>query len=98
MNFVHNNKKGYPKVAFNSLIQSGGQFYQKIVVIWAVTFESCLVAHYCAASLTAVDDDKSLLGVGQGLYGAKDSSAVVGSVAGVDIHVKRAKTVWAVVS
>ena len=48
----------------------------------------CLVAHLCAAFVTAVDDYVAALGVGESADGAKRAAAGVCSVTGVYIHVK----------
>ena len=59
---------------------------------------SRLVSHRPAASLTAVGDNISALGVGLSLDGTENSAAVVGSVTGVNIDVQGAQTEGAVVS
>lgn len=45
-----------------------------------------------------MDDDISLLGVGESLNRAENTATVVGSVAGVDVNVKRAEAEGAVIS
>ena len=59
---------------------------------------SSLVSHRPAASITAVGDNISALGVGLSLDGTENSAAVVGSVTGVNIDVQGAQTEGAVVS
>ena len=49
---------------------------------------SSLVSHRPAASITAVGDNISALGVGLSLDGTENSAAVVGSVTGVNIDVQ----------
>ena len=60
---------------------------EHIVVIGLATLKGGLVADGFAAFVTAVDNDISLLGVGESLYGTKDALTIVGSVTGVYIHV-----------
>ncbi len=48
------------------------------------------IAHGFTALLAAVNDYKASLGVGERLYRAQYSAAIVCSVAGVDINMERA--------
>ena len=50
-----------------------------------------LVADDGTAFIAAVDDDISLFGVGLRPYRAENSAAVIRPVAGIDIHMERAK-------
>ena len=59
---------------------------------------SRLVADGGAALLAAVNDDETALRVGKSLYRAKKSAAIVGSVAGIYINVKRAQTKGAMIA
>ena len=58
----------------------------------------CLVADDSTAFVTAVDDDISLFGVRLRPYRAENSAAIIRSVTGVDIHVKRAEAEGAMVA
>ena len=76
-----------------------GELYYKIGIVGLDLCLVCrLVAHYRAATVTAVDDDVSALGVGLCLDRAKYSSAGVGSVAGIYVNVQGAQTKRTVVS
>ena len=57
-----------------------------------------LVADGGTALLTTVDDNKAALGVGERLYRAKNAAAIVGSVAGIYVNVKRTKAKRAVIA
>ena len=45
-----------------------------------------------------MDDNEALLWVGESLYGTENSSAVIGSVTRVDVHMERAKAEGTVIS
>lgn len=45
-----------------------------------------------------MNNDKTLLGIGQSLYRAENTAAIVGSVTGVDIYVQRTEAEGAVVA
>lgn len=75
-----------------------GKSDEQVVVVTLLTLEGSLVTHRLSAFVAAVDDDKSLLGVGESLYGTKNTLAVVGSVTGIYIHVERAEAEGAVIS
>ena len=98
LNFVHIKQRGCPKVASVSSIYARGQTNKQIIVVGLVAFHSRLVADGLTAFVASVDDDKSLFGVGQGLYGTKDALTLVGSVAGIDVHVERAEAEGTVIS
>ena len=70
------------------LIKSGGEPYEKVAVICLIAVQGGLVADGGTASIAAVNDDKALFGVGQSLYRAKDTAAIIGSVTGIDVHVE----------
>ena len=70
------------------LVKYCGEFNNQVVVVGLVAFEGGFVADGCAAFVTAVNDYKSLLWVGQRLNGAENALTVVGSVAGIYINVK----------
>ena len=57
-----------------------------------------LVADGGTALFAAVDDNKAALGVGERLYRAKNAAAIVGSVAGIYVNVKRTKANRAVIA
>lgn len=80
------------------LVKSCGEFNKQVVVVRLIAFEGGFVADGCAAFVTAVNDDKSLFGIGQGLNGAENSLTVVGSVTGVYVNVKRAEAKRAVIA
>ena len=79
-------------------VKTCGKSDKQIVVVTLLALKSRFVAHRSAAFVTAVDDDKALLGIGQSLYGTKDTVAIVGSVAGIYINVERAEAEGTVVS
>ena len=82
----------------NVLLQACGKLDKQIVIVGLVTFKCGLVANGLTAFFTAVNDDKSLFGVGQSLYGTKNSLTGVRSVAGIYINVKRAEAEGTVIS
>ena len=57
-----------------------------------------LISADLAAFFTAVNDDVAFFGIGLHLDRAQNAAAGVGAVAGVDIHVQRAKTARTVVA
>ena len=79
-------------------VKTCGKSDKQIVVVALLALKSRLVAHRSAAFVTAVDDDKALFGIGQSLYGTKDTVAIVGSVAGIYINVERAEAEGTVIS
>ena len=79
-------------------VKTCGKSDKQIVVVALLALKSRLVAHRSAAFVTAVDDDKALFGIGQSLYGTKDTVAIVGSVAGIYINVERAEAEGAVIA
>lgn len=86
-----------PSVFLKLSIKSCGEPYKHVVIIGLRALKGCLVANDAAASVTAVYDDISFFRVGQGLYGAENSTAIVSSVSRVYIHVERAEAEGAMV-
>ena len=80
------------------LIETGGKTNKQIVIVGLVALKSSLVSNGLTAFVASVNDDKALLGVGKSLNGSKNSLALVGSVAGIYINVKRAETEGTMVS
>ena len=76
-----------------------GKSYQKVVVIRLyLCLVRRLVSYRLAAFVTAVNYDITLFGVGSGLYRAQNAAAIVCSVTGVYINVKRAEAKRTVIS
>ena len=69
-----------------------GKLDDKVGIVWlGLCLVGCLVADDGTAFIATVDDDISLFGVGLCPYRAENSAAVIRPVAGVDIHMERAK-------
>ena len=76
-----------------------GELDDKVGIVWlGLCLVGCLVADDGTAFIATVDDDISLFGVGLCPYRAEDSAAIIRSVTGVDIHVKRAEAEGAMVA
>ena len=82
-----------------NLYRTCRQFYDKVGIV-GLNFRlvSRLVSYRFTAFVTSVNYYVASLGVGKRPYRAKNSAAVVCSVAGIDIDVKRAEAEWAMIS
>ena len=85
-------------VSYLILIKTRGEPDEKVVVVGLISLHSRLVAHHRAAFFATVKDNEALFGVGKGLNGAKNSQAIVCSVPGIYVNMKRAKAEGAVVA
>ena len=75
------------------------KLYQKLAVVGLYFCLVCrFVAHGSTAPFASVNNNKSAFGVGKCLHGAQNSAAIVGSVTGIYINVKRAKAKRTVIS
>ena len=72
-----------------SVFRRGELDYQVHIVGLNLCLVCRLVSDRLAAPLAAVDDDIALLRVGHSTYGAKNAAALVGSVTGIHVNVKR---------
>ena len=59
---------------------------------------SCFIPYHRTASVTLMDYYVSLLRIGLSLYGAQNSSAIVRSVSGINIHVQRTEAEGAMIT
>ena len=76
-----------------------GESYKLVDIIRLIfSLVSSLVTLYLAALCTAVDDDITLLGIGNTADRLHGSAALVCAVAGVDVNVQRPQTYGAVVT
>ena len=76
-----------------------GKFYNKIKIVGLhLCLVRCLVAYGLAATLTAVQDDISALGIRHGGHGLQGAAARVGAISGIDIHVQAPQAKWAMVA
>lgn len=80
------------------LVKSCGKSYKQVVIICLTALKSRLVSYRLATFIASMDNDISLFGIGKGLNRAKNTAAIVSSVAGVDINVKRAEAEGTVIS
>lgn len=81
------------------LLQTCGQLNdQRGIVRLDLSLVRRFISYDCAAFITLMDNNVSLLRIGLGLDWTKYSSTVVGSVTGINIHVQRAKTEGTVVA
>ena len=70
------------------LLQTCGQLNdQRGIVRLNLSLVRRFISYDCAAFITLMDNNVSLLRIGLSLYGAQNSSTVVCSVAGIYIHV-----------
>ena len=84
--------------SFLALAKACGQLDKQVVIVGLIALKGSLVANGLTTLIASVNDDKALLGVGESLYGTKDSLTLVGSVTGINIYVKRAEAEGTVIS
>ena len=93
----------HPKISVHRYISeisySCSELYQKVAVIGLnLCLVSRFVAHGSTASVASVHDDESALCIGESLHGAENTAAIVSSVTGIYINVKRAEAERTVIS
>ena len=84
--------------SFLALAKACGELDKQVVIVGLIALKGSLVANGLTTLIASVNDDKALLGVGESLYGTKDSLTLVGSVTRVNIYVKRAEAEGTVIS